>query len=133
MPPNVSTAAAAIAYAIFGLGAWIQSGGVMDKAAMESEASAFTGDGGFPLHGINGEIVFPVLVLILLGALLSGPALLDDAVDGVEGEQQRHHHGRQRGQFFEKHGFHRCRRPGMRPWKSGPPGICHRSRWPLRR
>jgi hypothetical protein len=58
--------AAAIAYAIFGLGAWIQSGGVMDKAAMESEASAFTGDGGFPLHGINGEIVFPVLVLLLL-------------------------------------------------------------------
>ena len=58
--------AAAIGYAIFGLGAWIQSGGVLDKAAMESEASAFAGDGGFALHGINGEIVFPVLVLILL-------------------------------------------------------------------
>jgi hypothetical protein len=58
--------AAAIGYAIFGLGAWIQSGGVLDKAAMESEASAFAGDGGFPLHGINGEIVFPLLVLILL-------------------------------------------------------------------
>lgn len=57
--------AAAIAYAIFGLGTWIQSGGVLDKAAMESEASAFAGDGGFPLHGINGEMVFPLLVLIL--------------------------------------------------------------------
>jgi hypothetical protein len=57
--------AAAIAYAIFGLGAWIQSGGVLDKATMESEASTFTGDGGFALHGINGQIVFPVLVLIL--------------------------------------------------------------------
>jgi hypothetical protein len=57
--------AAAIAYAIFGLGTWIQSGGVLDKAAMESEASAFTGDGGFALHGINGQIVFPALVLIL--------------------------------------------------------------------
>ena len=57
--------AATIAYAIFGLGTWIQSGGVLDKATMESEASTFTGDGGFALHGINGQIVFPVLVLIL--------------------------------------------------------------------
>ena len=57
--------AAAIAYAIFGLGTWIQSGGVLDKATMESEAPLFTGDGGFALHGINGQIVFPVLVLIL--------------------------------------------------------------------
>jgi len=58
--------AAAIGYAIFGLGTWIQSGGVLDKAAMESETTAFTGDGGFALHGINGEMVFPLLVLILL-------------------------------------------------------------------
>ena len=63
---EVAIQAAAIAYAIFGLGAWIQSGGVMDKAMMESEASTFTGDGGFALHGINGQIVFPLLVLILL-------------------------------------------------------------------
>jgi hypothetical protein len=33
---------------------------------MESETTTFTGDGGFPLHGINGEMVFPLLVLILL-------------------------------------------------------------------
>ena len=32
---------------------------MLDKAAMESETTAFTGDGGFPLHGINGEMVFP--------------------------------------------------------------------------
>ncbi len=57
--------AAAIAYAIFGLGAWVQGGGVLDKATMESEASTFAGDGGFALHGINGQIVFPALVLIL--------------------------------------------------------------------
>jgi Family of unknown function (DUF6220) len=63
---EVAIQAAAIAYAIFGLGAWIQSGGVLDKATMESEASTFTGDGGFALHGINGEMVFPLLVLILL-------------------------------------------------------------------
>ncbi len=62
---EVAIQAATIAYAIFGLGAWIQGGGVLDKATMESEASAFVGDGGFALHGINGQVVFPVLVLIL--------------------------------------------------------------------
>jgi hypothetical protein len=62
---EVIVQAAAIAYAIFGLGTWVQSGGVLDKATMESEASTFTGDGGFALHGINGEIIFPLLVLIL--------------------------------------------------------------------
>ena len=63
---EVAIQAAAIAYALFGLGVYIQGGGVMDKAAMESETTTFTGDGGFPLHGINGQIVFPALVLILL-------------------------------------------------------------------
>lgn len=63
---EVAVQAAAIAYAIFGLGAWVQGGGVLDKATMESESTAFVGDGGFALHGINGEIVFPVLVLVLL-------------------------------------------------------------------
>jgi hypothetical protein len=38
----------------------------MDKATMESESTTFAGDGGFALHGINGEIIFPLLVLILL-------------------------------------------------------------------
>ena len=38
---------------------------MLDKATMESETTTFTGDGGFALHGINGQIVFPVLVLIL--------------------------------------------------------------------
>ncbi len=58
--------AAAIAYAMFGLGAWIESGGVMDKAAVESESSDFAGVGGFMLHGINGEMIVPLLALILL-------------------------------------------------------------------
>ena len=58
--------AAAIAYAVFGLGAWIEGGGVMDKAAMESDSADFAGVGGFALHGINGEMVVPLLALILL-------------------------------------------------------------------
>ena len=63
---EVAIQAAAIAYALFGLGVWIQGGGVMDKATMESESSTFAGDGGFALHGINGEMVIPVLVIVFL-------------------------------------------------------------------
>ena len=62
----VAIPAAANAYAVFGLGLWIENGGVLDKAAMESPSSSFAGDGGFALHGINGQIVIPVLVLLLL-------------------------------------------------------------------
>ena len=63
---EVAIQAAAIAYALFGLGVWIQGGGVMDKATMESETATFAGDGGFALHGINGEMVIPVLVIVFL-------------------------------------------------------------------
>lgn len=49
--------AAAIAYAVFGLSTWIEGGGVLDKAGMESETTDFTGVGGFALHGINGQVV----------------------------------------------------------------------------
>jgi len=58
--------AAAIAYAMFGLSAWIEGGGVLDKASMESESSYFDGVLGFMVHGINGEIVLPLLALALL-------------------------------------------------------------------
>jgi amino acid transporter len=58
--------AAAIAYAIFGMGAWVEGGGVLDKATQESETTDFAGLGGFILHGINGQIVVPVLALALL-------------------------------------------------------------------
>ncbi len=63
---EVAIQAATIAYALFGLGVWISGGGVLDKATMESESSTFTGDGGFALHGMNGEIVIPVLVIVFL-------------------------------------------------------------------
>jgi hypothetical protein len=63
---EVAIQAAAIAYALFGLGVWIDGGGVLDKAAMENPSVTFAGDGGFALHGINGEIVIPVLVIVLL-------------------------------------------------------------------
>jgi len=63
---EVLVQAAAIAYAVAGLGTWIQSGGVLDKAAMESETTEFTGVGGFMVHGINGQMIIPVIALLLL-------------------------------------------------------------------
>ena len=63
---EVLVQAAAIAYAYFGLGAWIEEGGVLDKAAMESDSTTFTGVAGFAVHGLNGEIVVPLLAVALL-------------------------------------------------------------------
>ena len=66
MALEVLVQAGAIAYALFGLGAWIQSGGVLDKAAMESETTEFPGVSGFMVHGINGQMIVPVIAVLLL-------------------------------------------------------------------
>jgi hypothetical protein len=63
---EVLVQAGAIAYAMAGLGAWIQGGGVLDKAAMESESLDFPGIGGFALHGMNGMMIVPVVAVLLL-------------------------------------------------------------------
>ncbi len=57
----------AIAYAIAGLGKWIEDdGGVLNKQVMDSESADFGGVGGFMIHGINGTMLIPLLVLLLL-------------------------------------------------------------------
>jgi len=38
----------------------------MDKAAMESSSTSVTGDTGLMVHGINGQMVIPVVALALL-------------------------------------------------------------------
>jgi hypothetical protein len=58
--------AAAIAFAIAGLGKWIMEGGVLDAAAMESESTGFTEEVGFMIHGINGQMIVPLIALLLL-------------------------------------------------------------------
>src|SRR4029079_7515806 len=58
--------AAAISYAIFGFGKWIEQGGVMDKSVLESQASVFPEEVGFMVHGLNGMMVVPVVALLLL-------------------------------------------------------------------
>lgn len=63
---EVVVQASAIAFAIFGLGKWIDDGGTLDKATMNDESVTFTGLVGFMIHGINGQMVIPLLALILL-------------------------------------------------------------------
>ncbi|HEX6517282.1 MAG TPA: hypothetical protein VF049_17085 [Nocardioidaceae bacterium] len=63
---EVAVQAAAIAFAVFGLGKWIEDGGTLDKATMESEDSAVTGAVGFMVHGINGQLLIPLLAILLL-------------------------------------------------------------------
>lgn len=63
---GVVVQAAAIAYAVFGLGRWIEDGGVMNKATMESESAVFPGVGGFALHAIDGQMIIPILAVLLL-------------------------------------------------------------------
>ena len=53
-------------WAIAGLGKWVDGGGVLDKAVMESEASPFPEVFGFIVHGINGTFVIPGIALLLL-------------------------------------------------------------------
>jgi hypothetical protein len=63
---EVALQAAFMAYAIAGLYIWVQDGGVLDAAVMESEEVPFDEGVGFMLHGINGMMVIPALALILL-------------------------------------------------------------------
>lgn len=58
--------AAAIAYAIAGLGIWVEEGGVLDKAAMESDEMPFDEIVGFIVHGMNGMMLIPLVALALL-------------------------------------------------------------------
>jgi hypothetical protein len=63
---EVVVQAAMIAYAIFGESTFIDGGGVIDKALVESETADFEGVIGFPIHGINGQFVVPLIGLALL-------------------------------------------------------------------
>ena len=58
--------AAAIAYANFGVSKFVEDGGTIDKAMVESDEMAFDEIVGFIVHGINGMNVIPLLAIIML-------------------------------------------------------------------
>ena len=58
--------AAAIAWAVFGLGKYIEDGNSLTKAKMEGNTFSFTEERGFMIHGINGQMLIPLIGLILL-------------------------------------------------------------------
>ena len=59
--------AMAIAYALAGLGKWIEDDhGVLNKQVLDNEDLHFRGSGGFALHGFDGMLVIPVLGLLFL-------------------------------------------------------------------
>ncbi|MEO5708549.1 MAG: hypothetical protein ABIQ59_01815 [Nocardioidaceae bacterium] len=58
--------AAAIAFALFGLGKWIEDGGTLNKATMEGDDSGVGGVAGFAVHGINGTMIVPLLAIVFL-------------------------------------------------------------------
>ncbi|NUT33262.1 MAG: hypothetical protein HOV79_09325 [Hamadaea sp.] len=63
---EVAVQAMAMVYAVAGLGKWVDRGGVLDKAVMESDESPFPEVAGFAIHAINGMMIIPLLALILL-------------------------------------------------------------------
>ena len=59
--------AAAVAFAVFGLFAYIEGGGTIDAANSGPESDIeFPGVVGFMIHGMNGMMLIPLVALILL-------------------------------------------------------------------
>jgi hypothetical protein len=60
--------AMAIAYALAGLGKWVEDdGGVLNKAVLDNDKDLhFRGVGGFALHGIDGMMIIPLVTIVFL-------------------------------------------------------------------
>jgi hypothetical protein len=66
---EVMVQAAVMVWAIFGLGYWIENdNGVLNKAVLDDTSGSwhFTAERGFMYHGINGQMIIPLIALILL-------------------------------------------------------------------
>lgn len=66
VPVLVALQAAFIAFAIFGLGHWVDEGNSFTKSVMDSQNVHFTGDVGFALHAIIGTTLIPLVALLVL-------------------------------------------------------------------
>ncbi len=59
--------AAAMVFAVAGMMHFVDGGGVVDKALVESEENPFPEAVGFMIHALNGTFLIPVLALVLMG------------------------------------------------------------------
>jgi hypothetical protein len=65
VPVIVALQAAFIAFALFGIGHWVDDGHTLSKSVLESENGGFGGAAGIMLHGV-GAIVVSVVAIVLL-------------------------------------------------------------------
>jgi hypothetical protein len=63
---QVVVQAAAIAYGFFGITHFVDTGGTIDKAFVESGSAHFPGDSGLAIHGMNGSLIVPIFALVFL-------------------------------------------------------------------
>jgi heme A synthase len=63
---GVVVQAASIAFGLGGMSSYIQDGGVVDKALIESRQADFVGVLGFPIHGMVGGMLIPIAAFLLL-------------------------------------------------------------------
>ena len=63
---GVVVQAMAIVLGMFGLSNWVEDGGVLDKAALDSDQSLFDEEVGFAIHAIDGMLIIPLISLALL-------------------------------------------------------------------
>jgi hypothetical protein len=60
---EVIVQATAMAFAIAGLLKWVDGGGLLDKAVLESDERTFPEVVGFIVHEVNGGVVIPAIAL----------------------------------------------------------------------
>lgn len=58
--------AASIALGLGGMLSYVQGGGVIDKAVVESGQQAYSGDVGFSIHEVVGGMIIPIAAIALL-------------------------------------------------------------------
>jgi hypothetical protein len=63
---GVVVQAAAMAFGVGGMVHFVQEGGVVDKALIESRQVTYTGELGFFIHAIVGGVVIPLVAVALL-------------------------------------------------------------------
>ncbi len=58
--------AAAISFGFFGVGSWVEDGHSLTKSVMEDNSAGITGEAGLAVHAINGQMLIPLVALVLL-------------------------------------------------------------------